>query len=50
LKRLSAGGSKYPYLERKEGGVDLATPGPSRALIERMNRIMDQVEALEAHR
>jgi oligoendopeptidase F len=47
LAMLRAGGSDYPYELYKRAGVDMATPAPYRALIARMNRIMDQVEALE---
>ncbi len=43
---LKAGGSEYPYELLKDAGVDLATPEPYRALIARMNRIMDQIEAI----
>ncbi len=43
---LRAGGSEYPYELLKNAGVDLATPEPYRALIARMNRIMDQIEAI----
>lgn len=43
---LSAGGSDYPYNLYKTAGVDMATPVPYRALEARMNRIMDQMEAL----
>jgi oligoendopeptidase F len=49
LNMLSAGGSDYPYQLLKRAGVDLATPAPYRALVARMNRIMDQIEALESH-
>jgi len=47
LAMLRAGGSDYPYELYKRAGVDMATPAPYRALIARMNRIMDEVEALE---
>ncbi len=43
---LRAGGSRYPYELLKEAGVDLATPAPYEALIRRMNRIMDEIEAI----
>ena len=45
---LRAGGSDYPYELLKAAGVDLATPEPHRALIRRMNDVMDQMEALLA--
>jgi oligoendopeptidase F len=50
LTMLRAGGSDYPYELYKRAGVDMATPAPYRALIARMNRIMDQVEALESQK
>ncbi len=50
LKMLSAGGSDYPYELVKAAGVDLATPAPYRALVARMNRIMDEIEAILAKR
>lgn len=46
IKLLSAGGSNYPYELVKEAGVDLATAAPYRAVIARMNRIMDDIEGL----
>ena len=48
LQMLHAGGSDYPYDLVKRAGVDLATPAPYQSLIARMNRIMDQIEALQA--
>jgi oligoendopeptidase F len=50
LKLLGAGGSDYPYELVKAAGVDLASPAPYRAVIARMNRIMDEIEAIEARR
>jgi oligoendopeptidase F len=50
LQLLSAGGSDYPYELVKRAGVDLATPAPYRAVIARMDRIMDEIEAIEARR
>lgn len=46
LKVLQSGGSEYPYALLKKNGVDLATKAPYKALIERMNRVMDQIEAI----
>ena len=43
---LRAGGSDYPYELLKGAGVDMATPEPHRALLRRMNDVMDQMEAL----
>src|SRR5216117_3520390 len=50
LKLLSAGGSDYPYELVKAAGVDLASPAPYRAVVARMNRIMDEIEAIRARR
>ena len=50
LNLLKAGGSDYPYDLVKAAGVDLATPAPYKALAARMDRIMDQIEALLAKR
>lgn len=45
---LKAGGSDEPYKLVKAAGVDLASPEPYRAVVRRMNRVMDQLEALTA--
>lgn len=50
LKLLAAGGSDYPYELVKVAGVDLASPAPYQAVAARMNRIMDEIEAIEARR
>lgn len=50
LKLISAGGSDYPYELVKAAGVDLASPAPYRAVIARMDRIMDAIDAIEARR
>jgi oligoendopeptidase F len=47
LALLRAGGSDYPYELYKRAGIDMATPQPYRALIARMNRIMDEIEAVK---
>jgi oligoendopeptidase F len=47
LEMLRAGGSGYAYDLYKKAGIDMATPAPYRALAARMNRLMDEVEALE---
>jgi oligoendopeptidase F len=44
---LKAGGSDYPYEIYRRAGVDLGRPEPYQALLRRMNRIMDDIEALE---
>ena len=46
VKLLKAGGSDYPHALLTRAGVDLATPAPYRALIARMNAIMDQIESI----
>jgi oligoendopeptidase F len=50
LTMLRAGASDYPYELYRRAGIDMATPAPYRALIARMNRIMDQIEALESQK
>lgn len=46
LSVLKAGGSEYPYTALKEAGVDLATKTPYEAIVARMNKIMDEIEAI----
>lgn len=48
LTLLRAGGSDYPYDLYKRAGVDMATPGPYRALEARMSHLLDEFEAIEA--
>jgi len=43
---LKAGGSDYPYKLLSNAGVDLATPEPYRAVVSKMNAIMDEMEKL----
>jgi oligoendopeptidase F len=43
---LRAGGSDYPYKILKNAGVDLASPEPYRAIVAKMNAIMDEMESL----
>jgi oligoendopeptidase F len=43
---LRAGGSDYPYVLLKNAGVDMATPGPYRAAVAKMNAMMDEMERL----
>jgi oligoendopeptidase F len=47
IAMLKAGGSDYPYTLYKKAGLDMATPAPYEALMARMNRMMDQIDALE---
>ena len=46
INLLKAGGSDYPYQLMKRAGIDMATPAPYRALVSRMNKIMDEMEAI----
>jgi len=46
LAVLSAGGSRYAYELLKDYGIDLATDTPYDALIERMDRVMDEIDAI----
>lgn len=50
LELIRSGGSDYPYELVKRAGVDLATAAPYEALSRRMNRIMDEIEAILAKR
>jgi oligoendopeptidase F len=50
LKLLSSGSSDYPYELVKAAGVDLASPAPYQAVVARMNRIMDEIEAIQSRR
>ncbi|MEZ5482146.1 MAG: M3 family oligoendopeptidase [Porticoccaceae bacterium] len=46
LDILRAGGSQYPYDILLKAGVDMASAEVYEAVIHRMNRLMDQVEAI----
>ena len=48
INLLKAGSSNYAYPLYVKAGVDLAQPGPYRALMARMNRLMDDYEKLAA--
>ncbi|WP_111979617.1 oligoendopeptidase F [Algibacillus agarilyticus] len=48
INMLKAGGSHYPYQLMKQAGVDMASPEPYRALVKRMNSIMDEMESILA--
>jgi len=50
IAMLRAGGSDYPYELYKKAGLDMASPQPYQALLARMNRIMDQIDQLEAQK
>jgi len=43
---LKAGGSDYPYQLLLNAGVNMAKPEPYRAVVRKMNAIMDELEAL----
>ena len=43
---LKSGGSDDPYQIVKRAGVDMATPAPYRAIVQRMNHLMDELDAL----
>jgi len=47
IAMLKAGGSDYPYTLYKKAGLDMASPAPYQALVARMNKIMDEIDALE---
>lgn len=44
LEFLSMGGSKYPLDELKHGGVDLTTPAPVDAALNKFERILEEAE------
>ncbi|MDD4851174.1 MAG: oligoendopeptidase F [Gemmiger sp.] len=44
LEFLSMGGSAYPLEELKHAGVDLATPAPVEAALQKFERILDEAE------
>ena len=48
LRFLSTGGSKYPIDILKEAGVDMTTDEPLDLTIDKMNRVMDEMEASPA--
>jgi oligoendopeptidase F len=48
INLLKAGGSDYAFSLYKRAGIDMATPAPYQALVARMNRVLDQIEALQA--
>lgn len=46
INTLKAGGSQYPHPLLQKAGVDLTTGAPYQTLINRMNRMMDEAEAI----
>jgi oligoendopeptidase F len=50
LNVLRAGGSASAYELLKNAGVDLASPVPYQAMVQRMNALMDEMERLLAQK
>jgi len=50
ISMLKAGASDYPYNLYTKAGIDLASPAPYQALLARMSKVMDQIDALEAEK
>jgi oligoendopeptidase F len=50
LSFLAAGGSKYPIDLLKDAGVDMTTEEPLKLTLQKMNRIMDEMERILATR
>ena len=46
LKFLKAGGSDYPVEILKDAGLDMTSPVPYNAVIDRMDAVMDEIEAI----
>ncbi|MEM0912820.1 MAG: oligoendopeptidase F [Pseudomonadota bacterium] len=46
LEFLKAGGSKYPVDILKDAGLDMTSPEPYNAVIDRMNVVMNEIEAI----
>lgn len=46
---LEMGGSRYPLDELRHAGVDLATPQPVNAALEKFRRVLDEAEEIVAH-
>ncbi|CAN0342750.1 unnamed protein product, partial [Phaeothamnion confervicola] len=49
LNMLASGSSDYPVNLLKKAGVDMTSSAPFNAAMKEMNRIMDEIEALEKH-
>lgn len=43
---LKAGGKDYPLEILREAGLDMTSPAPYNAVIDRMDRVMDEIEAI----
>jgi oligoendopeptidase F len=48
IKFLSSGGSQYPIALLKEAGVDMTTREPLDLTMQKMNRVMDEMEKILA--
>ncbi len=48
IQFLSAGGSKHPIDLLRDAGIDMTTDAPLELTIRKMNRVMDEIEALIA--
>ena len=46
LNFLKAGGSDYPVEILKQAGLDMTSPAPYNAVIDRMSAVMDEIEAI----
>lgn len=46
IEFLSAGGSDYPINLLRKAGVDMTTPEPFNKTIDKMNRVMDEIEVI----
>ncbi|HEX7421429.1 MAG TPA: hypothetical protein VF505_16180, partial [Thermoanaerobaculia bacterium] len=46
LTFLSSGGSKYPIDLLKDAGVDMTTSQPLDLTMQKMNRVMDEMDKL----
>ncbi len=43
---LRSGGSRHPVPLLKDAGLDMDSPAPYRALVRKMERLMDELESL----
>ncbi len=50
LTFLKSGCSKYPIDVLKDAGVDMTSPAPTQAVVDRMNQLMDEMEKLLAEK
>jgi oligoendopeptidase F len=46
IRLLSSGGSDYPIELLRRVGVDMTLPQPFESVMLRMNRVMDEIEAI----